>query len=174
MVNIFLVSHHFMFHGKSKNTYHGLLTQKLLASYEQVLNEINEPSSSELVFWHMAKYLLWNIISRNVTHLNILVHDVKLIVLLNYNKIKSIIIIINFIGFHLFFKVLLIRRLPKIFFNFLKPIEFVSYYNYKNYHFVSCNINIWLFFIEEAEGICQVIDMILLMQPKVGDGKSHR
>ena len=50
MVNIFLVSHHFMFHGKPKNTYHGLLTQKLLVSYEQVLNEINEPSSSELCF----------------------------------------------------------------------------------------------------------------------------
>ena len=51
MVNIFLVSHHFMFHGKSKNTYHGLLTQKLLVSYEQVLNEINEPSSSEFFFF---------------------------------------------------------------------------------------------------------------------------
>ena len=50
MVSIFLVSHHFLFHGKSKNTYHGLLTQKLLVSYEQVLNEINEPSSSE-IFW---------------------------------------------------------------------------------------------------------------------------
>ena len=35
-----------------------------------------------------------------------------------------------------------ILSLPKIFFSFLKPIEFDSYYNYKNYHFASCNTNI--------------------------------
>ena len=38
--------------------------------------------------------------------------------------------------FYLFFKVLLIRILPLIFFSFLKPIELVSYYNYKNRGFV--------------------------------------
>ena len=51
--------------------------------------------------------------------------------------IKSIIIVINFYRpFVYFVQVLLIQRLPLIFFSFLRSIEFVSYYNYKNHDFV--------------------------------------
>ena len=49
---------------------------------------------------------------------------------------RSIIIMNLMIGFYLFYKIFLIWSLSLIFFSFLKSIELVSYFDYKNWDFV--------------------------------------
>ena len=72
----------------------------------------------------MANYLLWG-----------------------FSKRSNLLLLWIFIGFYLFFKVLLIQSLPLIFFSFLKSIGLVSYHNYKNHDFVLFVTSTILYFI---------------------------